>query len=239
MRATVTLQVILQTDVIVSDVLAFVASLEGAVDNGAIIAGATTVVFEDGDMSALARPDCSAVWLSPEDLIGFKARFVVTMDPCDRLAAAASTIVDAVCKSFGARPAVIDNRLALFVGPGPSNGDAAADVNDYHGLDVAAAIVLHTKPDPTDTAERLFKCERCARWTPGWDIAYGCGEGNVFIKRLLHVASGGVSIMCGECETEATAINQLSDNAFFGDNYGAVDDWGDGRSVQSGGPMVN
>jgi hypothetical protein len=239
MRATVTLQVILQTDVIVSDVLAFVASLEGAVDNGAIIAGATTVVFEDGDMSALAGPDCSAVWLSPEDLIGFKARFVVTMDPCDRLAAAASTIVDAVCNSFGARPAVIDNRLALFLGPGPMDGDADADINDYHGLDVAAAILLHTKPDPTDTAERLFKCERCARWTPGWDIAYGHGDGNVFMKRLLHVASGGVSIMCGECEIEIAAIDNLSDNAFFNDKDGAVNDWCDVRSVQSGGPVVD
>jgi len=239
MRATVTLQVILQQDVLRADFLALVGLLDGAVVDDTIVAGAATVAFLHGDRSALIGDDRAAVWVSPEDVDGFKAPFLVTMEPCNGLATAAAIIVDAVCSAFGARPAVIDNRLALFIGSGPSAADSAADINDYHGFDVAAATAMYTSPDPADATERLFKCSRCARWTPVWDIVYGDGEDNVFIKRLRHMATGGASVLCGECAAETDAIAALGDDAFFNDSDGAVDDWEVRGPIQSGCSVID
>lgn len=238
------LAVVLQQDVLVSDVHRLQSMLDGALNTeNTMVMGSTTLTF-------LATPAAgglpSAVWLSPEDLDGFKLSMRVRRS-CVALwadfAAEAATIVTAVCKTFRARAAAIDNRIALRRGTVPDDTDSYADINDYYGFDVASAIATHTEAHETSpdiVTDRMLKCSRCAKWVPGWDIDFeaGCND-DVFYKRLAHVAAGGTSIVCGECRSELGAIESLTDNAFFDDHHGSPENIGFFGLVNSGGSVVN
>jgi hypothetical protein len=205
---SVTLQVVLKRDVTVGDVTEAVNLLGGRVTvAGGIELAQGSVTFLDGALDALRGTDGGVIWLSPEDVDGFKLRMMIK----NVSNIAADAIVAAICQAFDARPSSIDNRLALGVGPLPTADDSSEDLSDYYGFGVIVARKTYSRPNaihPDDVSESLFKCSRCKTWTPPWDLYFGaeCDTHATFYARLAHVVKGGSPILCGECKSETDAL---------------------------------